>query len=191
MRMPLYGENTAGAGIWSHEIVLGLRPTAGSGMQFFIEPVAVVVNWAVDEGFSEISMIGLSGGGWTTTLAAAIDPRIRYSFPVAGSLPLYVRTSDLGDAEQFDPATYSIAGYPDLYVLGGAGDGSRQRQILNRYDDCCFSGVRHLAYEEYVRSTGATIGSGEWDVFIDSSHVGHLTSLYALEEAVLPILEGR
>ena len=39
-------------------------------------------------------MAGLSGGGWTTTLYAAIDPSIRYSFPVAGTIPLYLRTGD-------------------------------------------------------------------------------------------------
>ena len=29
-------------------------------------------------------MIGLSGGGWTTAVEAAIDPRIKLSIPVAG-----------------------------------------------------------------------------------------------------------
>ena len=37
-----------------------------------------------------ISMCGFSGGGWTTTIAAAIDPRIKNSFPVAGSLPVFL-----------------------------------------------------------------------------------------------------
>jgi hypothetical protein len=32
-------------------------------------------------------MLGLSGGGWSTTLAAAVDPRIQLSFPTAGSVP--------------------------------------------------------------------------------------------------------
>ena len=36
-------------------------------------------------------MIGLSGGGWTTTVAAAIDPRVGLSIPVAGSLPFDMR----------------------------------------------------------------------------------------------------
>lgn len=32
--------------------------------------------------------MGKSGGGWTTTVSAALDPRIRVSFPIAGSIPL-------------------------------------------------------------------------------------------------------
>ena len=32
-------------------------------------------------------MVGLSGGGWTTNLIAALDDRIKYSFNVAGPFP--------------------------------------------------------------------------------------------------------
>ena len=52
-------------------------------------------------------MAGLSGGGWTTTIASALDPRIVLSFPVAGSVPFAMRDEhpgdpyhDLGDFEQ-------------------------------------------------------------------------------------------
>jgi PhoPQ-activated pathogenicity-related protein len=37
--------------------------------------------------YKHIVMAGLSGGGWTTTIAAAIDPRIQLSIPIAGSIP--------------------------------------------------------------------------------------------------------
>ena len=51
--------------------------------------------------------------------AGAVDPTIRYSFPVAGSIPLYLRTGgSVGDKEQYLEEFYRIAGYPDLYVLG-------------------------------------------------------------------------
>src|ERR1041385_7687309 len=99
-------------------------------------------------------MVGLSGGGWTTTLYAAIDPRIRKSFPVAGSIPLYLYSDHYQtDAEQSRPELYSLAGYPDLYVLGSSGIGRKQVQILNHSDSCCFgslqhdAGVRHVADE--------------------------------------------
>jgi hypothetical protein len=55
--------------------------------QFFLEPVWLSVNYAKSLGYQRIIMGGLSGGGWTTTVAAAIDPRIGLSFPVAGSVP--------------------------------------------------------------------------------------------------------
>src|SRR5436189_4849979 len=89
-------------------------------------------------------MVGLSGGGWTTTICAAIDPRIRFSFPVAGTIPLALRTGgSVGDREQYEPSFYRIAGYPDLYILGSQGHGRKQVQILVRRDDCCFGQAQH------------------------------------------------
>jgi dienelactone hydrolase len=58
-----------------------------SSMKFFVEPVILAINYAKTLGYKRIVMVGLSGGGWTTTVAAAIDPRIDLSIPVAGSLP--------------------------------------------------------------------------------------------------------
>src|SRR5205085_148225 len=92
--------------------------TEGSPMKFFLEPVAVCVNYALarDRKMRDVTMIGLSGGGWTTTLYAAVDTRVRLSIPVAGSLPLYLRWGgSVGDTEQFLESFYRIAGYPDLY----------------------------------------------------------------------------
>lgn len=53
-------------------------------MRFFIEPVVLTINYALTLGYKRIIMSGLSGGGWTTTVAAAIDPRIQLSMPGAG-----------------------------------------------------------------------------------------------------------
>ena len=58
-------------------------------IRFFVEPVVLTINYAIGVlGYSSVLMMGKSGGGWTTTLAAALDPRIGASFAVAGSLPL-------------------------------------------------------------------------------------------------------
>ena len=49
-------------------------------MRYFIEPVVLAVNYATQTlGYKNIVMLGLSGGGWTTTLASAIDSRIQVS----------------------------------------------------------------------------------------------------------------
>ena len=56
-------------------------------MRFFLEPVWLSINYARSLGYKNIVMAGLSGGGWTTTLMAGIDPRIGLSIPVAGSMP--------------------------------------------------------------------------------------------------------
>ena len=111
-----------------------------------MEPIARTVNYllAHHSELHEVDMIGLSGGGWTTTVYAAIDPRIVKSIPVAGTLPLYLRGDHYNhDLEQYVPELYRVAGYKDLYVRGAVGTGRLQLQILNRYDDCCFGEKQH------------------------------------------------
>ena len=128
------------------------RSSSGSPLKFFLEPVAISLN-ALKERYKEVHMAGLSGGGWITTLYAAVDPSIRYSFPVAGTIPLYLRTGgSVGDKEQYLDEFYRLAGYPDLYLLGAYGPGRKQVQILNRRDDCCFGEAQH-APSESVLST--------------------------------------
>src|SRR4029078_5123355 len=89
--------------------------------------------------YQTLHMLGLSGGGWTTTDYAAIGPGIRCSFPVAGTIPLALRSGgSVGDREQYEPSFYRIAGYPDLYILGASGRGRKQVHVLVRRDACCF-----------------------------------------------------
>jgi hypothetical protein len=147
-------------------------------------------------------MAGLSGGGWTTTLYAAIDPTITMSFPVAGTIPLHLRSSgSVGDTEQFLPAFYKIAGYPDLYVLGSYGAGRKQVQILNRRDDCCFGERQHQGkmsydtamrgYERQVRGTLHELGDkGSFRLEIDEAAPGHTISWNAIVNTILAELNG-
>ena len=144
-------------------------------------------------------MTGLSGGGWTTTVYAAVDPSIRCSFPVAGTVPLYLRTGgSVGDREQCEPSFYRLAGYPDLYVLGAHGRGRKQVQILVRRDDCCFGEAQHDAksagknyteamreYEERVRAALKEIGSGSFRLEIDEVAPSHMISHHAIEDVLL------
>ena len=110
---------------------------------FFVEPVAVALNHVAKQYAPEdVIMIGLSGG-WTTTLYAATDPRVRLNSPVAGTLPDCLRVGrpgDRGDWEQFYPDLHKIANYLDLYVMGSTGRGRQQRQVLNEHATCCFWG---------------------------------------------------
>jgi hypothetical protein len=194
-QMPLFGANKpfAPAGVGSHDAMAKLTSADLEPIRFFVEPIAVALNYAWGKSApDDVVMVGLSGGGWTTTLYAALDPRVRLSAPVAGTLPDYLRVGrpgDRGDWEQYYPALYGIANYLDLYVLGSAGPGRRQRQVLNKYDTCCFSGVGYRTYEKHVRETVAKLGAGGFDVYLDESHRGHLVSADALKEAIGPLLE--
>src|SRR5438552_10254744 len=123
--------------------------------RFFLEPLVVAMNYVEDHyTYESVYMTGLSGGGWTTTVYAALDSRVQRSYPVAGSAPNYLRVGyeGLGDAEQDEPGFYRIANYEELYVMGAHGENRAQLQILNRYDACCFYGLRHTNWVAKVRS---------------------------------------
>jgi hypothetical protein len=193
-----------------HEAMFQLK-TTGSPIKFFLEPTAIGLNYLKTRGrpdqfpkYREFHMIGLSGGGWTTTVYAAIDPTIRCSFPVAGTIPLYLRSGgSVGDREQFEPSFYQIAGYPDLYILGAHGRDRKQIQILVRRDDCCFGEAQHDSqkcgspyadamheYEGRVRTRLKKIGKGSFRLEIDETAPNHMISHHAIEEVMLLELRG-
>jgi len=185
--------------------------TTGSPMKFFLEPTAISLNYLKTRSrsgrfpkYRAFHMAGLSGGGWTTTVYAAIDPTIRCSFPVAGTIPLYLRAGgSVGDREQFERSFYRIAGYPDLYILGSHGRGRKQVQVLVRRDDCCFGQAQHneksagspyaeamREYEGRVRSALKKIGHGSFHLEIDEIAPSHMISHYAIKNIVLSELRG-
>jgi len=170
----------------------------GSPIRFFLEPTGTGLNYLRKQ-YRAFHMAGLSGGGWTTTVYAAIDPRIQCSFPVAGSIPLYLRRGgSVGDREQFESTFYAIAGYPDLYVLGAHGKGRKQIQILVRHDNCCFGERQHdekaigkpyaEAMREYERRVRNVVGN--FRLVIDEVGPSHMISHHAIEDVILPELQS-
>jgi hypothetical protein len=152
-------------------------------IKYFVEPVTVGLNYAEKFSYDGVYMLGISGGGWTTTIYAAVDTRIMQSFPVAGSYPVYLRSQskrDWGDFEQTLPDLYRIANYPELYIMGSCGKDRKQIQILNQYDSCCFAGLKFRTYEKAVKDAVAGLGKGEFRVFLDNSHKDHKISEKAL-----------
>jgi hypothetical protein len=139
-----------------------------SPLRYFLQPAYLTVNYAKTAGYEQVFMAGLSGGGWTTTFAAAIDKRIDASFPIAGSTPCSMR-NPLGivngqnwtgdDDEDFEQscrpntggsasgkgdaqpgrAAFSACNYTCQYLLAGLEPKRFQVQILHEYDTCCFS----------------------------------------------------
>ena len=161
-------------------------------LRYFVEPVAVGLNYAARLGYRLIAMIGLSGGGWTTVLYAALDPRVQRSYPVASSLPHYVTARScaarasvdvprcFGDFEQRIPGLYMIATHLELYALGASGVGRKQLATYNVYDRCCFSGTSYREWMPRVRSAVRRLGEGEYDAVGDTTHRDHLISPFAL-----------
>lgn len=144
-----------------HETFQWLESEDFSPVRLFVEPLVVAVNQALLDGYTGIAATGISGGGWTVTVAAALDPRIRASYPVAGSLPVHLAIlppNEPQDWEQRAADIYRMASYLDLYVLGAAGAGRRQVQILNQYDACCFRGVGARGYAPAVAAAAERLG---------------------------------
>ena len=197
MQMPLVGWNRwslspgadCGSG-WAasatgHDQMFARKDALHSSpMSYFIEPVVAAVNHlTVNFAVEYVAMVGLSGGGWTTHIVAAIDPRVSYSFPVAGSYPLYLRPyfrgSD-GDAEQIVPALYeNRATWLDLYLLSALEPGRTQHQILNLHDPCCFHGRGGEHYAHVVEARLQIVGEGSWKWLLDSTHRQHMISPWA------------
>jgi hypothetical protein len=205
----------AGRGTTGHnEMFRKLTPKElpdGIIFRFFLEPMVQGANYFLRTTpvAADISYVGLSGGGWTGHLLAALDTRIKKSFPVAGSFPLYVRdavrTSD--DAEQTYAPLYleickhntnglpdtaaGVASWLEIYALGGIGAGREQVQILNLYDACCFSGSAFVTYTNFVATTVRNLGPGEWRFHSDATHHSHQISSDVLNQVILPDLLGR
>jgi hypothetical protein len=185
----------------SHRELVPWESETFSTLTFFLEPLVVTLNHAqAAYRPASVEMLGLSGGGWTTTVYAALDPRVNHSYPAAGSLPFFLRAASpkpsptTGDWEQTRasfPGFYSsiTAGtaddYLEMYVMASVGENRGQLQILNRFDDCCFNGVSHRVYQAPVRDRVALLAGGRpergrWDLLEDATHDDHTISPHAL-----------
>jgi hypothetical protein len=104
----------------SHNYFSFLESSEFSPMKFYFEPISLSLNYVENNfNFNNISMVGLSGGGWTTTVYSALDERISTSFSIAGSIPIFLRTTEnnLGDYEQTLSNFYKIGNYFPLSIL--------------------------------------------------------------------------
>lgn len=154
-------------------------PAGYHALRLFVDPVRQVLNRVLlQHDYDRVIMTGLSGGGWTTTVYAAADPRIQISVPVAGSLPTFLLTippvANPADFEQHHPDLVQRFGYLDLYLM--ASDRGRvQVQMLNRYDNCCFAGEASAVYRPHLAARAKALG-GRWDQFIDNASRHHVVT---------------
>ena len=191
--MPLVGMNNQpvveidGLGkikLISHDQLRLLEANNFNPMKIFLDPIRINLNFIeMEYDFKQYSMIGLSGGGWTTVIYSAIDERISDSFSVAGSMPFYLRVNDrdIGDYEQTNIDLYQNVNYLELYVLSAYGDGRKHIQIFNKNDPCCFSGNGYETYEFIIKDKISQLGNGDFQVFVDDTHNEHKISDTSLE----------
>ena len=161
-------------------------------MRLWFEPVVIGMNHARASGsYESIDMMGFSAGGWVTMVTAAVDPRIRRSYPVAGVYPMYLRSGE--EAKQSPPPEFfapmiRAANYPEMFVLAALGGERAQIQVFNRYDRCCYNNRKGELYEPAVAAAVAAAGGGRFAVLVDESHPRHKVSAWAMARIIDDIL---
>lgn len=145
-----------------------------------LEPVLAGVDLLVSQGAAveTVDAIGFSAGAGTIVLAATVEPRLRRTVAVAGTLPYYLREGQdapIGVADY--PPLRAAAGMMDQYLLGAVGEGRAQLHLFNRYDRCCFRNGKGGLYSPVLeeRLTRLDLG-GRFEVAIDETHARHKIS---------------
>ena len=134
---------------------------------------------------SEGHLSGISGGGWTTVLCAALDKRFEVSAHFVGSAYrkhyLNVDYEQHGTQISFDEL--------DMYVLG-ASPGRIQRDVKRNDDDAGFNLALYQSrapYAEGVRERAAELGDGDYLMIFEAGSLHALTSANAdMLQALLP-----
>lgn len=158
-----------------HDQLRYLETNSFSPIQFFVEPIMISLNY-LDQNydFDSYNMVGISGGGWSTTLYSAMDERINDSFSIAGSIPIFMRNvpENVGDYEQILPELYYIANYLDLYILSSVGTDRSFTQIFIKNDPCCFGNGEFRTYEK-ILTEHITNLNGTFSIIEDDSIKRH------------------
>ncbi len=205
--MPLEGANTVdrSESLRNHDDFDRLDNGIQSPIGLFLFPVKVVVDMIYDydksgdgENGVNLMMIGRSGGGWTTILYSALDPRIDVAVSIAGAEPISQRLSrvaeasidDLaGDYEQNIPHIFDVVTYPDFMKAAGS---KGALYIYNKNDSCCF---RLKADDDFVKylNSEATNLEKRLTVWIDENNDEHSISkrgYEVLEEFLMAVLQS-
>lgn len=162
----------------SHKQFVLLETNSFSPIQYFVEPVIISLNYLdKNYNFDSYNMVGISGGGWTTTLVSAIDERINDSFSISGSYPIYLRfqSKNLGDYEQLEPKLYNVANYLDMYILSSIGQNRSHTQIFIKDDPCCFGDGEFVHYHQILMDHVTTL-DGSFRIIEDDSIHSHSIS---------------
>lgn len=177
-------DNLGNIQLLKHNQLVYLEDENFTPMKFFFEPITRSLNF-IDTNyfFDNYYMIGISGGGWTTTIYSAMDDRVNQSFSISGSLPLFLRNNiaDLGDYEQINPNLYHKVNYLELYLMAGYGENRSHTQFFIKNDPCCFAGEKFKIFSPIVSEKLSKLGSGSYQAILDSTTNKHVISDNVLE----------
>lgn len=155
----------------------------GSRLRYFIDPViaglerSLTMRSAIGGSYDRIGMIGHSGGGWATTLAAAVEPRITHSYAISGSVPFGHRAPGEGthDWEQIEGVQELGVDYHDLYLMAAA-EPARKARLMHIGGDTCFKPAQVNGYAWPLVQIAKSGGYGDFRILIDRDAIGHVIS---------------
>lgn len=126
------GANTSS---WTHN---NLWQAEESMWLYHFRPIQIALEHALAQNqYASLSVMGLSGGGWLTTVFSAANPGVDLSIEVAGTMPLDIRP---GLSDHIESRWLAeLVSYRRLYRLGADSPGRIRVQILNPLDSCCFT----------------------------------------------------
>lgn len=187
MTMPLKGPNSNPTAttkhgqirLESHDDFHAVRTANFSPLAYYLTPPVVAVTYLNNElGYESVVMTGISGGGWTTTLAAAVDTRINRSYSVADTLPLYLwqappNNKQFTHYEATTAEAHIYFNYLEYYLLASVGDNQRAHyQYLYQFDPCCSRGVGYQTYEPLLERRATALG-GKFDTIGNETYRHH------------------
>ena len=171
----------------SHNQFFVLDSPEFSSMKFWVEPVAVSLNY-LDKmfEFESYNMVGLSGGGRTAMLYSAIDDRISHSYSVFNNcgnsiFPPYIRQLLLvpshhpdqwvvvGHYERDVSRLYDTANILELYVMSSYGEERKAIHIFNKYDSGASCDEFHKTYEDDIKLKISQLGDGTFNIYLDDT----------------------
>ncbi len=158
-----------------------------TALDVFVVPVIAAVDRMEATTAAPVTAVGLSGGGWTAAVAAAVDDRIDRSLNVAGSTVVDPEQPCSGDYEQCLGRLYSAVPMETIYALAASGPGRESVQVLNYYDPCCFAGTNGSQWSGSVqRDVTAAGAGGTYTLIIDRTFPGQ----HAYQPSATDILDG-
>ncbi|MCP4312674.1 MAG: hypothetical protein GY790_15540 [Bacteroidetes bacterium] len=165
-----------------YSVMMVHMPMHDRNMDTSLEPIIASINYweYLNGGDPQVSMIGVSGGGWITHMAAALDTRIKLSIPVAGSCPLHLRNSS-GNSEEIteDGTGGGIATWLEIYALGAIGNERKQIMVTAQDDN-----------KSIVSDAVTKTSSGEWKHMLDTTHHKHQISPWVVENVIQATLSS-
>lgn len=153
-------------------------------LRYFLDgPIVALNHCAANYSFLSVDETGISGGGWATDLHAAVDLRIRRSYPVLGSLPFNLRQpsgpGDAGDWEQvaarpwWSVLTTGGRDHEVAYLLGCLEPGRRRVQVLADGDTVFPAATIHTQIDAYAAWIDARVPAGQHRVLYDTTAGRH------------------